>query len=57
MGFGTGMEETKEFNDSTAGLPPTIGEEISQGKLMKIDKDGVSWYGEGISVDNPLAKE
>lgn len=38
------------------GLPMRIKEKLSNGKLLKLDADGVEWYGAGIEADDPLAK-
>lgn len=46
-----------DMTDREAGLPAAVKKEMVDGKLMDVDKDGVGWYGKGIEIDNPLAKE
>lgn len=46
-----------KMSDEASGLPKTYQQKVEGGKLISFDKDGVGWYGSGISVDNPLAKE
>lgn len=59
MGFGSKSENNSDekLSDIGSGLPPTYRKSVEEGKLISFDKDGVGWYGEGISVDNPLTKE
>lgn len=52
-----GFSGTEDMANGADGLPKTYRKKVEDGKLISFDKDGVGWYGDGISVDNPLAKE